>query len=294
MKILIAGSRGQLGRELVEHNRLIGNAIIAPSHQAMDITDFDKVNYYINLHQPSLVINAAGYTHVDNAETERAIAFAVNRSGCSNIARACSKNNVPLIQISTDYVFDGKKNRPYKESDPVSPIGVYGQSKAEGEGEIRLHLKEHIIIRTSWLYGVYGQNFVKTMIKLADTQKEIRVVADQFGSPTNASDLTQAILHIEDLLNRRASIAWGTYHYCGRGIASWHEFAVMIMKFARNYGKIEPPLVKAIKTAEFPTKAKRPPFSALNCSKIVKRLKIDLKSWQNSLEITIQRLLSEK
>ena len=292
MKILITGSRGQLGRELVEHNRLIGNAILAPSHQAMDITDFDKIKYYVNLHQPSLVINAAAYTHVDNAETDRALAFAVNRSGSSNIARACAKNNVPLIQISTDYVFDGKKGRPYKETDPISPIGVYGQSKADGEEEIRSHLKEHIIIRTSWLYGVYGQNFVKTMLKLADTQKEIRVVADQFGSPTNASDLTQAILRVADLLNRRASIAWGTYHYCGRGIASWHEFAVMIMKFARNYGKIEPPQVEAIETAEYPTKAKRPAFSALNCSKIVKRLKIDLKPWQNSLEITIQRLLS--
>ncbi|MBT8370593.1 MAG: dTDP-4-dehydrorhamnose reductase [Desulfobacterales bacterium] len=294
MKILIAGAQGQLGRELIEQNRLTGYAIVAPSHAHMDITDCDKVKYFMHFHRPTLVINAAAYTHVDNAEIDRSLAFSVNKTGCANLASVCAENGLPLIQISTDYVFDGTKNTPYKETDPISPLGVYGRSKADGEAQIRMLLKEHIILRTSWLYGVYGQNFVKTMLKLAGTQKKIRVVADQYGSPTNAADLAQAIMSIADLLNRHASDDWGTYHYCGRGITTWHAFAETIMKLARRHGSIKAAQVEAVNTANYPTQAKRPPFSALNCSRIVKKFKIDLKPWQKSLEITVQKLLSGK
>ena len=294
MKILIAGAQGQLGRELIEQNRLTGYAIVAPSHAHMDITDCDKVKYFIDFHRPTLVINAAAYTHVDNAEIDRSLAFSVNKTGCANLASVCAENGLPLIQISTDYVFDGTKNTPYKETDPISPLGVYGRSKADGEAQIRMLLKEHIILRTSWLYGVYGQNFVKTMLKLAGTQKKIRVVADQYGSPTNAADLAQAIMSIAELFNRHASVDWGTYHYCGRGITTWHAFAETIMKLAQSHGSIKAAQVEAVNSANYPTQAKRPAFSALNCSRIVKIFKIDLKPWQKSLEMTVQKLLSGK
>ena len=171
-------------------------------------------------------------------------------------------------------------------------MGVYGQSKADGEKEIRLLLKEHIILRTSWLYGVYGQNFVKTMLKLAKDRKNIQVVSDQYGSPTSAADLAQAIWSIADLLHHRTAVDWGTYHYCGRGIVSWHEFAETIVDFARLYVKIKTIRVDPIKTEDYPTKARRPLFSAFNCSQIKKKLGIDPKLWQKSLKSTIQRLLS--
>jgi len=231
MKLLITGAHGQLGCELVEQSQLMGFAVQSPTHRQLDITDLESVKYFINLYKPSLVINAAAYTHVDKAETEKSLAFAVNKTGSANLARICSENGMPLVQISTDYVFDGKKSTSYCETDSISPLGVYGRSKAEGEIEIRSHLKEHIILRTSWLYGVHGQNFVKTMLKLAGAKKKIRVVSDQYGSPTSAADLAQTILTIADLLHQRPAVDWGTYHYCGRGIISWYEFAKTIVNW---------------------------------------------------------------
>lgn len=171
MKILITGAYGQLGRTLVDHSNVLGLETLVPSHHHLDITDFEKVKRFFDLHEPFLVINAAAYTQVDNAETEKSAAFAVNKTGCANIAQNCAQNGMPLIQISTDYVFDGKKRTPYLETDPIAPSGVYGRSKAEGEKEIRSHLEQHIILRTSWLYGVHGHNFVKTILKLAGEKK---------------------------------------------------------------------------------------------------------------------------
>jgi len=290
MKLLITGAHGQLGCELVEQSQLMGFAVQTPPHRQLDITDLERVKYFINLYKPSLVINAAAYTHVDKAETDKPLAFAVNKTGSANLARICSENGMPLVQISTDYVFDGKKNTSYRETDSVSPLGVYGRSKAEGETEIRSHLKEHIILRTSWLYGVHGQNFVKTMLKLAGAKKKIRVVSDQYGSPTSAADLAQTILTIADLLHQRPAVDWGTYHYCGRGIISWYEFAKTIVKLARLHGEVKTIRIEPIKTADYPTKAERPIFSALDCSRIKKHFGIDPKPWQKSLKTTIQRL----
>jgi dTDP-4-dehydrorhamnose reductase len=248
------------------------------------------VKNFIELHQPTWVINAAAYTQVDKAESEESLAFAVNKTGSTNLAQICAKNEIPLFQVSTDYVFDGQKNAPYHESDPISPIGVYGRSKAAGETEIRSNLKEHIILRTSWLYGVHGQNFVKTMLKLAKTKEIIRVVSDQYGGPTSAGDLAKAILVMAVKWQRQSVMAWGTYHYCGQGIVSWYEFAEAIIELARRYMEVKTNRVEPITTADYPTKARRPAFSALDCNLIKKNFGINPKPWRESLKYMIQRL----
>jgi dTDP-4-dehydrorhamnose reductase len=242
-------------------------------------------------HQPEVVINAAAYTQVDKAESEAALAFAVNTTGSANLARMCAKNKIPLVHISTDYVFDGQKGTSYLETDAISPVGVYGRSKADGEIEIRSHLKEHIILRTSWLYGIHGHNFAKTMLKLATTKPKIRVVADQYGSPTNAADLAQTILIISDRMQFNDDVDWGTYHYCGQGVISWYNFAEKIIGLARLYADVKTTRIEPIATADYPTRAVRPIYSALDCSRIQKHFGINPKPWQKSLEITIKELL---
>ena len=294
MNLLITGAHGQLGRELWQAAQARGHDVKAPSHLQMDITNMKAVRNFIDRHQPVCVINAAAYTQVDKAEIEESFAFAVNKTGCTNLAQVCAEGEIPLFQISTDYVFDGQKKAPYLESDPVSPIGIYGLSKAAGETEIRLNLRKHIILRTSWLYGVYGQNFVKTMLKLSGTQENIRVVSDQYGSPTSAVDLAIAILSIAEQWYQHSSVAWGTYHYCGKGVASWHEFAETIIELARRYGDVKTTRVEPITTADFPTKAKRPAFSALNCNLIGTNFGIKPKPWRESLKLTIRRFYELK
>lgn len=294
MKILITGACGQLGRALVEQSNVLGLEALAPSHRQLDITDFENVKHFLNFHRPFVVINAAAYTQVDNAETEKSSAFAVNKTGCANIAQICAENGMPLIQISTDYVFDGKKRTPYLETDPIAPSGVYGMSKAEGENVVRSHLEQHIILRTSWLYGVHGHNFVKSILKLARKEKIIRVVSDQYGSPTSAFDLAQVIFIIMGFLIRDTAVDWGTYHYCGRGVISWHEFAEAIVNFARPHFDVKTTRVEPIKTADYPSKAARPFFSALDCTLIEKHFGIEPKPWQKSLKSTIQSLLSSR
>jgi dTDP-4-dehydrorhamnose reductase len=291
MKILITGAGGQLGRELINQGQLKGFSVQAPSEDDMDITDLEKIDRCMDFHQPEVVINAAAYTQVDKAESEAALAFAVNTTGSANLARMCAKTKIPLVHISTDYVFDGQKGRSYLETDAISPVGIYGRSKAEGEIEIRSHLKEHIILRTSWLYGIHGHNFAKTILKLATTKPKIRVVADQYGSPTNAADLAQTILIISDRMQFNNDVDWGTYHYCGQGVISWYNFAEKIVGLARLYADVKTTRIEPITTADYPTRALRPIYSALDCSRIQKHFGINPKPWQKSLEITIKELL---
>ncbi|RLC24584.1 MAG: dTDP-4-dehydrorhamnose reductase [Deltaproteobacteria bacterium] len=290
MKILVIGSKGQLGHELLIQGNNLGYEILPVDLPELDITDKTQVKHRLEKFQPSLVVNAAAYTNVDKAETEQDLAFAVNRDGPANLAEACVKFEIPLIHISTDFIFDGKKSSPYIESDPVSPLSVYGKSKQEGENEVRSRLKKHIILRTAWLYGMHGQNFVKTMLRLGREKQVISVVADQFGSPTSAADLAAAVLQIISRIKYSDDINWGTYHYCGHGITTWHVFAKEIINLAKHYIPIKTITVKPISTAEYPTKATRPCFSALDCSLIKKNFGINIKPWRNSLKTVIRQL----
>jgi dTDP-4-dehydrorhamnose reductase len=294
MKMLITGANGQLGLEIIDVTQSKGCRVQAPSEDDLDITDIDKINHLLDRLQPDLVINTAAYTQVDKAETEEALAFKVNKTGCTNLARMCAEHKIPLVHISTDYVFDGRKGTPYIETDPIAPLGVYGRSKAEGEAEIRSLLKEHIILRTSWLYGFHGQNFVKTMLNLSTSKKIIQVVADQYGSPTSATDLAGAILTLSRQLQKGSTNHWGTYHYCGLGVITWHRFAEKIMELIRQIGGEQTAIVKPVTTDEYPSPTERPAYSALDCGRIYQQFKISPKPWQKSLEKTIRRLLKNQ
>ena len=292
MTILVIGAEGQLGYELMRQGHALDLDIHGVDYPQIDITVTGDVSTHFSNYRPSLVINAAAYTDVDGAESEPERTMEVNRDGVANLACCCAEYSLPLIHISTDYVFDGRKSSPYRESDSISPIGVYGSSKAAGEAALRANLDEHIILRTAWLYGSHGRNFVKTILRSAREKSELRVVSDQYGSPTSAADLAETIYIISDMLNRAEAANWGTYHYCGKGIISWHEFACAIVNLGRKHTKLLTDRVEPIPTSDFPTKVARPPYSALDCSLIEKRFGIFPKPWQKSLEKTIIELFT--
>jgi dTDP-4-dehydrorhamnose reductase len=292
MKLLVIGSNGQLGWELCRRGTKHGFNIVPLDLPDFDIADPATVKKGVGQVGVSLVINAAAYTAVDQAEAESDSAFTVNRDGPAYLASSCAEAQIPLIHISTDYVFDGCKKGTYLERDPVSPLCVYGKSKAAGEIEVRSRLHEHIVVRTSWLYGIHGQNFVKTMLRLGREKEELRVVADQYGSPTYAADLAEAILTIADYLRQERQNPWGTYHYCGMGETTWHGFAENIFNLASKYDSLMVNKVVPITTTEYPTPAKRPANSVLDCSLITEHFGIQPRPWQESLARMVKKTLT--
>jgi len=259
---LIVFGNGQLGQNLRASARM---PLTVLDRAQADITDAAAVRAALARHRPALVVNAAAYTKVDLAETETEAAFRVNQQGAAIVAEACAEAGVPLIHISTDFVFDGAKTGSYVEDDPVAPLNVYGRSKAAGEQAVRAAAPRHVIIRSSWIYGEFGHNFLKTMLRLAATRDELRVVADQHGSPTSTRDLADAILRIAPRLIAGED-AWGTYHFTASGTTSWHGFASRIVAAqAALTGRA--PRVTAITAAEFPSPASRPANSRLDCAR---------------------------
>jgi len=294
MKILLTGANGQVGWELARLGVQRGFELLTSDLPELGISDGDAVKKAIHGIAPFLMVNAAAYTAVDRAESEPDLAVAVNRDGPGNLASACAEAGIPLIHISTDYVFDGGKTGPYVETDPVSPLGVYGRTKAAGEVEVRARLPEHIILRTAWLYGGHGQNFVKTILRLASQRETLRVVADQYGCPTYAADLAEAVLDIAAHLREGGRNAWGTYHYCGKGVTSWHAFAQAICEETRKHAKLKVREIVAIPTEQYPTAAKRPANSALDCSLLTKTFGIRPKPWRESLARMIEQLYQQE
>jgi len=294
MKILLTGSKGQLGREVVKAGINAGLDIISMDLPEIDITDSEKLIRIFSELKPSIVINAAAYTAVDLAEMQKNLCYAVNLDGPANLTRLCGKNKARLIHISTDYVFDGKANKPYGENDPVSPVNVYGHSKAEGEKAVLAGPGKHIILRTSWLYGRYGKNFIKTMLRMGQEKKTIQVVNDQYGCPTCAYDLAEVIIVIAQRLMEDQSNNSGIYHYCGKDITTWYEFAISIFQLAGELGLKNMPLVRPITTSQFPTAAKRPLYTALDCSLIEKSFGVELKPWKYSLKKTIHQIIDSQ
>lgn len=295
MKVLATGDKGMLGRDLVERLRNSGFNLMGVDIGELDITQSDNVLDCLRSFNPDLVINCAAYTAVDKAESEAELAFSVNRNGPANLSKACKEIRIPFIHISTDYVFNGNAKRPYDEDDPVSPIGAYGRSKWEGEEAVRSFLKEHIIIRTSWLYGVHGHNFVKTILRLAEEKDEIRVVDDQTGCPTWTGDLADALVSLVQKIGEDSNkVSWGTYHYCGAGKTNWYEFAVAIVKEASRRSCLKVSRVSPIPTSDYPTPARRPMWSVMDCSKIQDTFEIKSKKWETSLKLMIEKLYDKK
>jgi dTDP-4-dehydrorhamnose reductase len=288
MTVLVIGQSGQIARAL---GRMQARSILDYSfvgHDKVDLCRRETLEAAIDYAKPRMVINAAAYTAVDEAEVETAIAYAVNADGPAYLAVICRHVGIPLIQLSTDYVFSGTKDTPYTPTDLVNPINVYGASKAAGERAVREALQEHVILRLAWVYSDAGRNFVTTMLRLADSHLELRVVADQKSTPTYAFDAASAIDRIAaSLLSSR--VGWGTYHLTNLGEASWYAFAEAIFAMAGRFGRRAPKLIP-ISTKEYGAPAPRPAYSVLDTALTSQQFSISMPRWQEGLDRCIASL----
>jgi dTDP-4-dehydrorhamnose reductase len=278
-RVVVLGANGQLGSEIRKISEEFNDLDITYTDiNDVDITNLSKLKLFFNNNRFSYIINAAAYTAVDNAESEEKKATLVNVEGVTNLARIATNYKMHLIHISTDYVFDGKSNKPYDEEMPTNPINVYGKTKLKSETEALRH-HETIVIRTSWLYSTFGHNFVKTILKIAQEKNQINVVYDQVGSPTYAEDLARAILTIisQNVASKHV-FKRGIYHYSNLGVCSWFDFAYEIVSYFNLQCKVVP-----ILTEEYPTKAKRPAYSVLNCRKFMQTFCQEIPYWKDSL-----------
>lgn len=286
--ILVTGANGQLGSELrratKDHEANLN--FIFTDVEELDITKLQAVDQFVKDNNIKYIINCAAYTAVDKAEDNIELCYKINKDATRNLGVAATNNNAKVIHISTDYVFDGTGNKPYLETDPVNPTSVYGKSKQEGEAVLLEACPDSIIIRTAWLYSIYGNNFVKTMIRLGKERDTLNVVADQTGSPTNAADLAKTIVRILDHSESNNHFKAGIYHYSNEGITSWFDFTVAIHKYAG----IKNCKVNPITTDQYPTKATRPQYSVLDKSKIKTTFDLNIPQWEDSLKICIQEL----
>ena len=287
MNILITGSNGQLGSEIKD---LAANypsfSFFFLDLPTLDICNSDQLDVFFKDKNINAVINCAAYTAVDKAEQDVDIAEKVNSEGVLNLVKAVRKVQGKLIHISTDYVFNGNNFLPYQELDEVNPIGVYGVTKRTGELAVINSDIDGIVIRTSWLYSAYGNNFVKTMLRLGNEKEELSVIFDQVGTPTNASDLAKACLDIFAIQKEsKISLNGKLYHYSNEGVASWYDFAISIMELGEENCQVKP-----IQTKDYPTLAKRPHYSVLNKSKIKTDFKIEIPYWRDSLKKCIKKI----
>jgi dTDP-4-dehydrorhamnose reductase len=288
MKLLVLGAAGQIGHELCRRVWPADYRIAGLDRAEVDIARLEAVADALRQERPDIVINAAAYTAVDRAESEPDAAWAVNAAGPAHLAAGCKTAGIPLIHISTDYVFDGCKQSPYREDDAVNPLGVYGRSKEAGDRAVREGLPEHVILRTAWVYSAHGHNFVRTMLRLAADRPVLRVVSDQIGSPTSAADAAAAIATIVQRL-AAGNQSWGTYNFAGAGSVSWHGFAEVIFELASPW-RGAAPKVEAITTAEYPTPAQRPANSVLDCRLIREVFGIVPRPWREALPEVIREL----
>ncbi|SHJ12942.1 dTDP-4-dehydrorhamnose reductase [Hymenobacter daecheongensis DSM 21074] len=279
---LVFGGAGQLGQCLqhVAQERQLTSLVFLPEAQA-NILNVDTLTAVFARHQPTYVINCAAYTAVDKAEDEVDLARGVNRDGVENLARLCAAHGSTLIHISTDFVFAGTGNQPLVETDEAAPISIYGLTKLEGEQVIPAHTSRFFILRTSWLYSEYANNFVKTMLRFGKEREELRVIWDQLGTPTYAIDLAGCILTIIESQNQ----AFGLYHYSNEGVTSWYDFAKAIFELSHTPVRTLP-----IRTAEYPTKATRPAFSVMDKTKAKTKLQVAIPHWRDSLQVCLGRL----
>lgn len=284
MKALVTGSGGQLGRALLAAAP-DGVQVIGLARADFDIADDVSVKAALKAHEPDLIINAAAYTAVDQAERDEPSAYRINRDGPSLLARQAAAAGIRLVHVSTDFVFDGTKSSPYRVSDPTAPLGVYGASKLAGEQAVRAALGEALIVRTAWVYAAQGGNFMRTMLRLMATQPALRVVADQVGTPTHAASLASAIW---GLVAARAS---GIHHYTDAGVASWYDFAVAIQEGALELGLLDRAIpIAPIRTEDYPTPAQRPAYSVLDKTATYAALGRPAKHWRHELKAALTLL----
>jgi len=292
MKLLVTGTSGQLAQSLLETGLRAGINVMAVRRPQLDLTVPASIRHTIADARPELVVNAAAYTAVDKAESEPELALRINGEGAGIVAETCGRLGIPLIHLSTDYVFDGTKRAPYVETDATGPVSAYGRSKLAGERAVASACERHVILRTSWVHSPFGTNFVKTMLRLGASRPELGVVDDQIGCPTYAPHLADAILAIA---RRALSVAdgpaqWGIYHAAGTGETTWCGFAREIFRQAAASGGPSP-AVRAITTADYPTPATRPANSRLDCTALERAFGTRLPNWHEGLRDCLARLL---
>lgn len=294
LTILVAGRAGQVARALSDADIPAGVEIVALGRPDLDLLDPASIDRAMNRVSPDVVINAAAYTAVDQAEADVANAFAVNTDGAAFLAKAATERGAPILHLSTDYVFDGSKSGPYVEADPVAPLGVYGASKLAGEQAVAAANPNYFILRTAWVYSPVGKNFVKTMLRLAETRDEVGVVADQIGNPTSAADIAAGLVAMaRQIASDPAGAAPGIYHMTAAGEASWADFAEAIFVASAALGGPSA-RVNRIGSSEFPTPVKRPANSRLDCSRLSAAFGVTLPAWQGSTQTCVKELIGTR
>lgn len=289
MKVLIIGANGQVGSELIVIARQREINYVSYNKAQLDITDTKAMQAVFDEQRPNIVINATAYTAVDTAESDEHTAFSVNRDGVENLAFLCQSNNIPLLHISTDFVFDGEKVGAYEEDDQANPLGIYGASKLAGEEVLRQTWEKHIILRTSWVYGVRGNNFVKTMLRLMRERDQLQVVDDQWGCPTSAQSIAATLLTIASFVVERGAEAWGTYHFCSSGRTNWYLFAKEILRLANEKESLDISIMP-IPSEQWESPAARPKNSELSTKKLERIFGIEIEPWQGQLSSVISSL----
>lgn len=293
-RLLVLGGAGQVAQELAALARARGVALVAMTRAEADITDTAALAAAFERARPDVVVNAAAYTRVDKAESEPEMTWRINAEAPARLAGLCRAAGVPLIHLSTAYVFDGRKEGAYVEMDAARPLGVYGASKLAGEEAVRAALPEHVILRTNWVYGTHGANFLKTMLQLAATRDELRVVADQLGNPTASADLAEAVLAAAMTAAHGSAPSgaspWGVYHFAGNGVTSWHGFAQAIIDQQACFTGRRPP-VTAIATPDYPAPARRPANSQLNSGRFAARFGVRARDWRRRTADAVGMLL---
>jgi len=290
MRVLVLGKHGQVATALSQLSGEGDAEIVSFGRQELNLADLKHIYSRIMESGASAIVNAAAYTAVDKAETDAETAMKLNAEAPAVAARAARDLRVPFIHLSTDYVFSGEKTSPYVENDPISPTSVYGLSKAEGEMRVSEVYPAATILRTAWVFHESGNNFVKTMLRLGCERKEVRVVADQYGSPTYAGEIAAACMKIVDIARTEPTLAAGTFHFAGEGYATWYALAKAIFADAAARGWNVPQSVLPIRTSDYPTPAKRPANSRLDCSKIAAELGVEASPWRDSLKICLDRI----
>lgn len=289
-KLLVFGAGGQVGSHLLETAGRLGRDAVGRTHAETDICDPCAVGKALAEEKPGFVVNAGAYTAVDKAESDADTAFKVNRDGAEVVASAACKAGVPLLHLSTDYVFDGRATRPYTETDSVGPQGAYARSKEAGERAVMAAHDRHLILRTAWVYGPFGTNFLRTMLRLGAEREELAIVDDQTGCPTMTGDIAAAILAMVETAESAQFRDWGVYHYAGADVVTWFGFAGMIFAQAEAFGR-KAPRLRPIGTADYPTPAPRPAYSVLSTAKIERVFGIKPAPLRSGVVATLKRLL---
>lgn len=294
MRIAVTGTQGQVAQSLAERAAAQGVDVVLVGRPEFDLLDPASVLPALAQARPDVVVSAAAYTAVDKAEAERDAAFAINAFGAEAVAEAAATLGVPVIHLSTDYVFDGSGTRPYREDDPTGPISVYGASKLAGEERVAAATPDHVILRTAWVYSAFGANFVRTMLRLGESRSEVAVVADQFGCPTSAHDIADALVGMaRQVVQDGSPDLRGVFHLTGAGEGNWADFAERIFATATGLGRA-PVGVRRITTADYPTPARRPANSRLSGEKLSETYGIRLPDWRSSTETVVRRLLQNQ